>query len=117
MYHHGIVYGRLAKDITSPDSALDQKPKDSAVFHEEVARTLVEFVADHFNLAAAGLTYDVVDELLISKGIDPALRRRFRTCLETCDFARFVPSAGASDRRAEVLEEATAAIDELEQAL
>jgi len=90
---------------------------ESSVFHEEVARTLVEFVADHFNLAAAGLTYDLVDEMLISRGVDPTLRRRFRSCLETCDFARFVPSSGASDRRVEVLDEATAAIDELEQAL
>jgi hypothetical protein len=36
--------------------------------------------------------------------------------LETCDFARFVPSAAASERRAEVLAEAEELIDQLEKA-
>jgi hypothetical protein len=89
---------------------------DAAAFHEEVARALIEFVADRFNRSAAGLTYDATDELLTSRGVDPALRRRLRTCLETCDFARFVPASGASERRGEVLEEATRLMDQLEKA-
>lgn len=90
---------------------------DSAGFHENVARALVEFVADRFNLPSAGLTYDLADELLASGEIDPGLRRRYRSCLETCDFARFVPAAGEAERRAEVLEEASELIERLERAL
>ena len=41
----------------------------------------------------------------------------FRSCLETCDFARFGPSAAASDRRAEVLEQAERLVEQLEQEL
>ena len=65
----------------------------SAEFHEEVARALVEYIADGFDRSAAGLTYEMADELLASRGLDPELRRRFRSCLESCDFARFVPAS------------------------
>ena len=88
---------------------------DSAAFHEELARTLVEYVADRFNRPPAGLTYEVADELLSSRGVQPELRRRFRSCLESCDFARFVPAAGLSERRTESLDQATGLIDELER--
>jgi hypothetical protein len=81
-----------------------------------VARALVGYVADRFNRSAAGLTYDVADELLAARGLEPELRRRFRNCLETCDFARFVPASSANERRTEVLGEAGELIDRLEKA-
>jgi hypothetical protein len=87
----------------------------AAGFHEEVALALVDYVADRFNRASAGLTYETADELLASKGLDPDLRRRFRTCLETCDFARFVPAAAENERRTELLREAEAIIEALEK--
>lgn len=90
---------------------------DSGTFHEEVARTLVEFVADRFNLAPAGLTYDRMDDLLVARGVDPELRRGFRGCLEACDFARFVPSSGSAERRREVLDQAGKLIEAMERAL
>ncbi len=89
---------------------------DSAEFHEEVARTLVGYVGDRFNRSPSGLTYELADELLAGKGIDEDLRRRFRSCLETCDFARFVPASAKVERRAEVLYEAIDLIDALERA-
>jgi hypothetical protein len=89
---------------------------DSAQFHEEVARALVEYVADRFDRSAAGLTYELADELLASRGLDEELRRRFRACLETCDFARYVPAASAQERRTEVLSEAGAIVEQLEKA-
>lgn len=106
--------GRARQRLRAAGKQLDAT--DAASFHEEVARALVEYVGDRFNRSAAGLTYEMADELLASRGIEGTLRRRFRACLETCDFARFVPSAAASERRAEVLAEAEALIDQLEKA-
>jgi len=88
-----------------------------ASFHEDVARALVEYVADRFDRSAAGMTYDAADELLSSRGVEHELRVRFRGCLETCDFARFVPASGSTERRTEVLHDARALIDGLEKAL
>jgi hypothetical protein len=63
------------------------------------------------------LTYEVADELLESRGVDPALRARFRACLERCDFARFVPEVPGEDRKSDVLEEAASIVEELEKRL
>jgi hypothetical protein len=90
---------------------------DAAAFHEAVARALVEYVADRFDRSPAGLTYDVADELLAARGVDLAARSRFRSCLEACDFARFVPEAGTASRKTETLKEARAIVDLLENAL
>ena len=74
-------------------------------------------MADRFDRAAAGLTYELADELLNARGVDADLRRRFRGCLESCDFARFVPSSSESSRRRELLEQASAIVEQLERAL
>ena len=72
--------------------------------------------ADRFDRSAAGLTYEIADELLSSKGIDAELRGRYRKCLETCDFARFVPASAETGRRTEVLDEAREIVERLERA-
>ncbi len=89
---------------------------DSAEFHEDIARTLVEYVADRFDRSGAGLTYELADELLGSTNTEDTLRQRYRACLETCDFARFVPDSGQPQRRAEIHEEASKIVEELERA-
>ncbi len=105
---------RARKRFRAARRKLDQM--DSAEFHEEVARTLVEYVADRFNRSAAGMTYELADELLASRDVDTNLRRRYRSCLEQCDFARFVPAAGQTERRTELLAEAENVVEQLERA-
>ncbi len=90
---------------------------DAGAFHEEIARALVEYVADRFDRSAAGLTYELADDLLESHRVSPELRARFRSCLESCDFARYVPGSGSDPRKAEVLGEAMQLVDLLEKAL
>lgn len=88
---------------------------DTAAFHESVARALVGYVADRSDRSPAGLTYDVMDDLLAGRGADEETRRRFRNCLERCDFARYVPDSGSAERRDEVVTEARALLDALER--
>lgn len=89
---------------------------DAEAFHGRAGRALVEYVADRFDRSAEGLTYDVAEDLLAARGVDPEIRRRFRACLEACDFARFVPGAGDTARREQTLREARAVVDLLEKA-
>lgn len=105
---------KARRHLQSVEKRMDQL--DSAAFHEEVARTLVEYVADLFNRSPSGMTYELAEELLAGKGVSEELRRRFRSCLETCDFARFVPSAGKSERRSEIIGEAREVLVRLEAA-
>jgi hypothetical protein len=105
---------RARKRLAAAARSSDQV--EAASFHEEVARALVEYVADRFNRSGTGLTYELADQLLASKGVDADLRRQYRSCLETCDFARYVPASGKTERRAEVLEEAKKLLEQLERA-
>ncbi len=105
---------KARKRLRQSRRTMDQS--DSAEFHEDIARTLVDYVADRFDRSGAGLTYELADELLGSKSIDDNLRQRYRACLETCDFARFVPDRGQPERRAEIHEEASKIVEELERA-
>lgn len=89
---------------------------DAAKFHEDVARALVDYVADRENRSASGLTYEEVDQILAGKGVDASLRRRYRACLERCDFARFVPDAKAAPSRTELAAEARAIVTALDAA-
>jgi hypothetical protein len=59
----------------------------------------------------------VADELLASRGVSAELRGRLRTCLETCDFARYVRSSDDPQRAEQVYRESSAVVDELEEAL
>ena len=106
---------RARKKLTAARQRLSQI--SAAEFHEEVARALVEYVADRFDRSGAGLTYDVVDELLRQRGIDPDICRRYRAVLEQCDFARFVPSSGETSRQNELIDDALALVDVLEGVL
>ena len=115
----GLARGRRAKRRARKTLASIRRQigePDASAFHEGVARTLVGYVGDRFNRSPSGLTYELADDLLAGRGVDEDVRRRFRSCLETCDFARFVPSSAKAERRAEVLDEASALIDLLERA-
>ncbi len=107
--------GRARKSQRATEKHLDQL--ESGEFHEAVSRSLVDYVADRFDRSASGMTYDLADELLASRRVDEELRRRYRSCLETCDFARYVPASGEAERKKEVLREAMALIEDLEKAL
>lgn len=105
---------RARKSLAS--TARHSEQLDTGTFHEEVSRALVQYVADRFDRSASGMTYDLADRLLASRGVDEDLRGQFRRCLETCDFARFVPASGGQERRNETLDEARRLIAALEKA-
>ena len=91
--------------------------EDRFEFHEEVARALLDYVGDRFDRSSSGLTYDDVERLLASRSVPADLVRRFRECVESCDFARYVPAASRSERRAETLREARDLLSRMEKVL
>ena len=86
-----------------------------ATYHEQLARALVDYVADRFDRSASGMTYELAEELLAARQIDPELRREYRRCLEQCDFARFVPASSRSERREELLEQSLLVVERIER--
>jgi hypothetical protein len=117
---HGLARARRARSrarrrLRSARQHMERA--DSGAFHEEVARAVVEYLADRFGRSPSGLTYDLAEELLAARGVDAELRRRVRSCLETCDFARYVESSGEADRRDDIHRQASELIDRLEKVL
>jgi hypothetical protein len=114
---HGFARARRAARTAARrlDRAVARAGESSTAFHEEVAGALVDYVADRANRSASGLTYDELEELLAGKGVSAELRRRYRGCLETCDFARYVPDSGRPQARAELVGDARAILRALEE--
>lgn len=112
----GFARGRRAARAAM--KRLDRAARDATgpAYHEEIARALVDYVADRADRPAAGLTYDDLDAILTGKGVAPDLRRRFRVCLESCDFARFVPASKAAPDPTDLVAEARGIVRALEAA-
>lgn len=85
-----------------------------AGFHAALAGTLLEYVADRSDRAAAGLTHDDVEGWLAARGADEGVRGRVRAVLEASDFARFAPGADEASRRQELLAETRGVLSALE---
>jgi len=61
-------------------------------FYGEVSNALLGFVGDKFNVSAAGLITDQVDEVLKTKGVGENVRTTYLGCLHNCDYKRFAAS-------------------------
>jgi hypothetical protein len=114
---HGFARARRAARRAAKrlERAAARAGGSPATVYEEVAGALVDYVADRENRAAAGLTYDQLEDLLAAKNVPAETRRRFRTCLETCDYARFVPDSGRPQAFAELAAEARGILRALEE--
>jgi hypothetical protein len=90
---------------------------EAADFFAEMDRAVTGYLADKFNLSAAGLTRDRITELLTSEKVAADLRESALGCLEQCDFGRFAP--GSADRALlrSVLDRGEEAISRLERCL
>jgi hypothetical protein len=82
-----------------------------------VARALTEYVADKFDVAAAGLTHEKIEELLAGRGVGGETRSAFHQCLELCDFARFAPASSTPDEMQRALARAEETIVAVERGI
>lgn len=86
-------------------------------FYAEVAQALTEYVADKFDVSAAGLTHERIEELLVSRKAPPEVRAAFHGCLETCDYARFAPASSGREEMQQTLARADGTLTVLERSL
>ncbi len=89
----------------------------ASAFYAEMDRALTGYLADKFNVAAAGLTRDRITELLGSSRVPDSVRAETLRCLEQCDYGRFAPDAAAAARLQSVLERGERAVSALERCL
>ena len=71
---------------------------DAAAFHAELHRAVTGYVADKFNVSAAGVTRERIEEMLAATRVGPGLRREVTGILEACDYGRFAPGGAGVER-------------------
>jgi len=86
-------------------------------FYAEVASALSEYVAAKFDIPAAGLTHDRIEELLVGRGVPDDARGAFHRCLEACDYARFAPASSGAEEMRRTLAAAEEIVTRLERSL
>ena len=84
-------------------------------FYAEVQLALRSFLADHLNLAAAGLTQEVWEASLGTKGVEETEIKAVSEFLAHCDFARFAPTAPGRADMEEAQKKAAQLIHSLER--
>jgi hypothetical protein len=86
-------------------------------FFSEMDRAVTGYVADRFNVAAAGLTRERMAEMFGERGVPEDLRRRTLACLERCDYGRFAARISAKDQMSALMSQGEEILTSLERAL
>ncbi len=89
---------------------------DENAAYGAVARALTHYLADKFNLPAAGLTRNAIQEALRDHDVPADLRERVLSALDWADAGRFAPVAAGRDAN-DLIQEAEHVIMALEEIL
>lgn len=69
------------------------KKDDKEAFYEEVLRALWGYTSDKLNIPLSRLNKDNIEGILKNKGVTDELVNQFIELLNTCEYARYAPSA------------------------
>ena len=78
-------------------AAASLKAKEKEQFYDEILKALWGYTSDKLNLPLANLNKDNITDILLGKGVAEELVQDFLSILDTCEFARYAPSAGSSE--------------------
>ncbi len=87
----------------------------TAEFYDQIFKTLQEYIGHRFNRPSKGITAEVVEELILNKGLNTEAASKLKRCFAECDTARYAPAqldTAAMEQTLGVLEEV---IDYLER--
>ncbi len=91
--------------------------KHQKEFYAEISNSMMGFLGDKFNIAAAGIITDKVEGLMRSRGVDEQVIKQYLSCLHICDYQRFAPSNARLDEMYQFFDQARQAIVALEKVI
>lgn len=91
--------------------------KNQKAFYAEISNSLMGFLGDKFNISAAGIITDEVEELMRTKGVAEQVIKQYLTCLQVCDYQRFAPSDAKLEAMKQFFDQAKQAIVALEKVI
>lgn len=91
------------------------KTGQQSIFFDSVFKALQEYLGDKFHLPSAGITFNVVEERLVSLHIETELLNKIKTCFSACDAARYAPMNITQKDMVEILQRVREIIDYFER--
>jgi len=89
---------------------------DARHFYDQAAGALSGYLADRFNLAEIELTGDTLERMLSEKTVSREAVEKIRSCLQECDFGRFVNASNSAGKMHELNKRIRENIELLEKA-
>lgn len=117
---HDIAYARkqrapkLAHQRLNKARKLAKEETTADAVYATVARALIHYVGDKFNLPSAGLTREIIRQTLTQHAVPEAVIDRALTCLDWADSGRFAPVAAGRNAEA-LVQEARDVVAEIER--
>jgi len=87
----------------------------SKEFYSHVAKAMIGYVGDKLNLPAYGLTKDIIEFELSSRGMEKEKIESLLRLLDSCDYARFAPGSSEVGEMKKFLSSVEKAIVDLEK--
>ncbi|MBI9059680.1 MAG: protein BatD [Labilibaculum sp.] len=83
------------KRLKAASASLKAKQKEQ--FYDEILKAIWGYTSDKLSLPLENLNKENISEILLDKGVEVELKDEFLSILDTCEFARYSPSAGSSE--------------------
>lgn len=99
------------KRLVAASKLLKEDKKEA--FYDEVMRALWAYLSDKLTLPLSELTKDTAKAQMMGHGVEEALAQQFMSVLDTCEFARYAPSAN-SGSMSDLYQQTMNVISELE---
>lgn len=90
---------------------------DAIVFYGAIHAAVAGYLADKLGLSVSGLIWDQVDQRLLAKNTDAALRSELRDIFDQADMARFATPSFSDESRDAALKRAEKALERLNEVL
>ncbi len=78
-------------------ASVSLKTKQKEQFYDEILKAIWGYTSDKLSLPLENLNKENISEILLDKGVELELKDEFLSILDTCEFARYSPSAGSSE--------------------
>ncbi len=88
---------------------------DPRLFYDEAATALNGYLADKFNLPEIAVTGDTLERTLTGKSVHETIVAEILSCVQECDFGRFVSASGSSEKMGQISSRIRKTIETLER--
>lgn len=104
--------GTANKRLADAKKVLRQKDE---IFYGELSNALTHYLADKFNVSAAGLTLDEIIKYLDTANVQNEIKDKIKGVLDQCDMARFAPVQSTLEEKQKVYAQTSNIIDSIEK--